>query len=319
MRKTLNKEKLCGRVYEHNLTLRTVQKAGDNFGKEFINGTLDIAVDDDCLNIVQIHYSYVTETTKKGTKNNTFTTLKKIIDEPRTVLVDGKDNAMMVTVDTSLDLNDFYTDRNGETTLVAAKRNEGGFITIVNTLPPESDRNRFDFDMLINGTQYVEADPERNIDKDYLIVKGAIFNFRNDIKPVELIVKNEGGIKFFESLDASPKNLIFTRVWGYINSETVVREVTEESAFGEPSVRKYTRNVREWIITGTYTQDKFYEIGDAENGITEEDIKKAMADREVHLAEVKKNQEEYQASKNGGGAGTANQAVAPAAAGGFNF
>jgi hypothetical protein len=151
--------------------------------------------------------------------------------------------------------------------------------------------------MLINATQYVEADEERNISEDYLIVKGAVFNFRNDILPVELICKSEGGIKYFESLEASPNNLTFTKVWGQINSQTIVRKVEEESAFGEPAVKEYTRTTREWVITGTSKPESIYEIGDPDTGITTEDIKKAMADREVHLADVKQKQEEYQASK----------------------
>ena len=171
--------------------------------------------------------------------------------------------------------------------------------------------------MLINGTQYIEADEERNIAEDYLIVKGAVFNFKNDILPVELICRNKGGIKYFESLDASPQNLTFTKVWGKITSQTIVRRVEEESAFGEPAVKEYTRTSREWVITGTSKPDAVYEIGDSEKGITTEDIKKAMADREVHLADVKRRQDEYQASKNAGA--TTNVTSAPAAAGGFNF
>ena len=316
--KVANKERIEGRVYDHNLAIKKVQNTeSKNFGKEFIGGTLDIATDDDCLNVIQVNYTYVTETTAKGNKNNTYAALKNIIENGKTILNDGKDVATMVRIDTSLALNDFYTNRNGEETLVSAKRNEGGFVTIINSLGEEDNRNTFEFDMLINGTQYIEADEEKNITEDYLIVKGAVFNFKNDILPVELICRNKGGIKYFESLDASPQNLTFTKVWGKITSQTIVRRVEEESAFGEPAVKEYTRTSREWVITGTSKPDAVYEIGDPENGITTEDIKKAMADREVHLADVKRRQDEYQASKNTGA--TTNVTSAPAAAGGFNF
>ena len=316
MRKALNKETISGRIYDFTVAEKETGESSKHPGTPYIGGTLDIATDDNCLNIVQVNFTYVTETTSKGAKNNTYAALKNIINNGKTILKDGKDSATMVRINTSLALNDFYTNRNGEEVLVAAKRNEGGFVTIVNSLGEEDSRNAFEFDMLINGTQYVEADPEKNISKDYLIVKGAVFNFKNDILPVDLIVKSEGGIKYFESLDASPKNLVFTKVWGKIESQTIVRKVEEESAFGEPAVKEYTRTVREWVITGTSKPEAVYEIGDPENGITEEEIKKAMADREVHLADVKKRQDEYQASKE---AGTTNTATAPAAAGGFNF
>ena len=315
MRKALNRERVEGRIYDHDLALKTVQNTeSKNYGKEFIGGSIDIATDDDNLNIVQVYFTYVTETTSKGNKNATFTALKNIIDNGKTILNNGADNATMVRIDTALALNDFYTQRNGDEVLVSAKRNNGGFVTIVNSLGDADTRNTFECDMLINGTKYVEADPEKNIAEDYLVVKGAVFDFRNAILPVEFVVRNANGIKYFESLDASPQNMVFTKVWGKINSETIVTRREEESAFGEPSVKEYTRTVREWVITGTSKPDSVYEIGDAENGITAEEIKKALADREVYLADVKKKADEYQASKNAGSV-----VGDTAAAGAFNF
>ena len=159
MRKVLNKEHIEGRVYEHNLAIKTVQNSeSKNFGKEFIGGTLDVATDDDCLNIVTINFTYVTEVTSKGAKNDTYAALKNIIENGKTVLVDGKDAATLVKIDTALGVNDFYTSRNGEEVLVTAKRNEGGFVHIVNKLSDAATRNTFEMDMLINGTRLVEAD-----------------------------------------------------------------------------------------------------------------------------------------------------------------
>lgn len=316
MRKALNREHVEGRVYEHNLAIKTVQNAESaNYGKEFINGTLDVATDDDCLNVVTINFTYVTEKTAKGNNNDTYTALKNIIENGKTVLVDGKDAATMVKIDTALGVNDFYTNRNGEEELVSAKRNDGGFVHIVNKLNDASTRSTFEMDMLINGTRLVEKDEERNIPADYLIVKGAVFNFRNAILPVDFVVKNPGGIKYFESLEASPSNLVFTKVWGTINSETIVTKREEESAFGESAVKEYERKVREWVITGTAKET--YEIGDEQTGITMEEIQKAMTDRNTYLADVKKRQDEYQASK--ASAPAAPKAGITAAQGGFNF
>jgi len=318
MRKALNRENISGRIYDHALAVKTVQNEDSkNFGKEYIGGTIDVATDDACLNIVQVNFPYVTELTSKGNKNNTYTALKTIINSGKTILADGKDSATMVKIDTALSLNDFYTQRNGEEVLVSAKRNNGGFVTIVNSLGDEDTRSTFECDMLINGTRLVEADEEKNIKQDYLVVKGAVFDYKNAILPVEFVVKSAGGIKYFESLDASNQNMVFTKVWGKINSETIVTKREEESAFGEPAVKEYTRNIREWVITGTSKPDAVYEIGDSENGITAEEIKKALADREVYLADVKKRADEYQASKSTGNAAPA--ASASAAEGGFNF
>ena len=317
MRKTLNKERISGRLYDiSKLTKKTVQNPeSKSYGQDFIGGSIDIATDEDCLNIVTVYFTFVQPTYSSGKENKTYGVLENLINNGKTVLTDGVDEATLVRIDASLGLNDFYTQRNGEETLVSAKRNVGSFANIISK--PDEVSNSFECDMLINGTQYVEADEERHIAQDYLIVKGAVFDFRGAILPVQFVVKNKTGMDYFESLDASKDNLIFTKVWGVINSETIVDKREEESAFGEPAVKEYTRTTREWVITGTSRKESIYEIGDEEGGITKEEIKKAMADREVYLADVKRKNDEYQASKNSGNA--ISNAAAPAAQGGFDF
>ena len=326
MKKPINKEHIEGYVYDHDLSVRTVQSQtkpdgtpNPNYGKEFIAGKLDVQTDEEGINIVTINFTYVTATTSKGARNETFYSLKSIIDESKTVLKCGAENATMVTVDTALGLNDFYTSRSGEETLVSAKRNDGGFVHIVNKLKPDVNaRNTFEFDMLINGAIFIEGDEEKNT-TDHVVVKGAVFNFRNAMLPVELVVRNPGGMKYFENLDASPSNLIFTKVWGNITNLVMQNEVIEESAFGEAAVKSYDRTIREWLIVGAAKEP--YEIGDEKNGITSDDIKKAMADRETYLADVKKRQDEYQASRqtNDNAFTQVTAPIANAAAGGFNF
>lgn len=315
MRKTVNREKVEGRVYDHNLALKTVQnKDSQNFGKEFIGGTIDVATDEDCLNVITVAFTYVTENTSKGAKNATFTALKNIIDTGKTIVADGKDAATKVKIDTALAINDFYTSRDGQETLVSSKRNEGGFVTIVTALGDEDQRNTFEIDMLINGTRLVEADEERNIAADYLIVKGAVFNYRGSMLPVEFVVKNPSGIKYFESLEASQSNMVFTKLWGKINSTTIKTVREEEAAFGEAKVTTFEKTVKEWVITGAANEP--YELGDEQQGITLEELKAKLTERETYLADVKRRQDEYQASKV---APSASGAGVTAAQGGFNF
>lgn len=318
MRKKLaNTEHIEGRIYEHDLAIKTTGEGSKNPGTVYIGGTLSVATDDECLNVVTVNFTYVTATTSKGTKNATFDALKTIIESGKTVSIDGAANATMVKIDSALDLNDFYTNRDGEETLVSAKRNGGGFVHIVTKLCDPTNRNTFEFDMLINGTRLVEADPERGIDNDYLVVKGAVFNFAGRILPVELVVKNSGGIAYFQSLEASPTNPTFTKVWGKIESQLTVTRKETESAFGESAVKEYVNTKKEWVITGAAKET--YPTDDAEAGITKEEVAKAVADREVYLAEVKRKQDEYQATKSAGTGATAPKASAAAAVGGFNF
>lgn len=292
-KKLINEEHIEGRVYSHNLEVKKVQnKESANYGKDYINGTLDIATDDACLNIITIHFTYVTEMTAKNKKNFTYTALKTIIDENKTCLEVGSENAIKVSVDTALALNDFYSQSDGK--MISQKRNEGGFVTIIKNgqLSEEKKRNTFTADMVITNVNRVEADPEKNIDKDYAVVKGAIFNFKAALLPVEFKIVNEDGINFFENYEATPSNPVFTKVWGKIVSNTVKITKTEESGFGEAKVQTTEKKTKDWIITGTSTEP--YDFGN-EEFLTAEELKKAMQDREVHLAEVKKNSDEYSA------------------------
>lgn len=317
MKKMINTERVEGRIYQHNLVKKTVQnQASANFGKEFISGNIEVAVDEEGLVIIPVHFTYVVETTNSGNKNATYSNLDKIINGGKTWVTDGKDEALKVRIDTALALNDFYTQ---DDRLVSAKVNEGGFVSIISELGPEAERNTFSMDMLITTVTRVEADPEKNIDKDYVTVKGAVFNFRNALLPVDFIVRNEEGMTYFEDLGASQNEPVFTKVWGRINCGSISNEVKEETAFGEESVRTFERKIREWIITGT--QKVPYDFGD-ESVLTTAEVTKAMQDRELMLADTKKRRDEYQAQKAAGTTQAAPSAATTpvtASKGTFNF
>lgn len=287
-----NREKIEGRVYQFDLSIKTVQnESSKNYGTEFISGNLEVAVDEDILNVIPIHFTYVVEQTKNGKKNATYTALKKIIEEGKTIIADGKDEATKVRIDTALGLNEFYTQ---DDQLVSVKTNEGGFVTIINELGPVEERNTFATDMVITNVSRVEADEEKNIKEDYVIVKGAIFDFRGALLPIDFVVRNPQGLNYFEDLGASGSNPIYTKVWGKINCETITRVVEEESAFGEAAVRTYERKTKEWVITGSSRVP--YEFGD-EEVLTSEELTKLMQDRELMLADLKKRNDEYKAQK----------------------
>ena len=322
MKKMINTERVEGRIYQHNLVIKTVQnRESANFGKEFISGNIEVATDEAGLNIIPVHFTYVTETTGSGNTNATYSNLKKIIETGKTWITDGPEAATKVRIDTALALNDFYTEDDRQ---ISTKVNEGGFVTILNgELNPENERNTFTTDMVITNVSRVEADPEKNIDKDkfniintefkndkhflrfspkeldnidkdYLIVKGCVFNFRNNILPVDYVVKNEDGMQYFEDLNASPNEPVFTKVWGKINCTSIVNEIKEETAFGEESVRTFERITKEWLITGTSKVP--YDFGD-ESVLTVAELTAAMQDRELLLADTKKRSQDYRASK----------------------
>ena len=301
MKKMINTTTIEGILYQHDLNLKVSGENSKNPGTQYINGTIEIATDDACTNIVPVHFTYVTATTSKGNTNQTYGILKNIIDGVYgTKMKDGADKATKVRVNSAIGLNEFYSDRNGKEELVSVKRNEGGFVNIIDELSDEKLRSTFKTDMVINKTRRVEADEERDL-PERMFIEGAIFNFRGDLLPVTYTATNPAAMDYFESLDISPTAPVFTCVWGRQESKTIVRRIIEESAFGEDSVREVTSNRKDFVITGALTSPY---VWDDESSITAQEIKDALANREVALATMKKNQEEYRAQRNGATAPT---------------
>lgn len=294
MRKTINQTHIEGYLYENKLDLKTSGPNAKHPGVEFIGGTIGIATDNDFLNIVQVHFTYVTETTAKGKPNATFNILKNIIDgKIGTVVEHGKENAGLIRIDSAIALNEWY-DKDGK--LISQKRNEGGFVHIATPSDITMDENQratFNTDIVITGCTRQEANEERNI-PEKVVVRGAIFDFRGSLLPVEFSAINPGAMDYFEGLDASNKNPVFTRVWGRQISQTVVRTVTEESAFGAPAIKTVKSSVKDYEITGAIPEPY---VWDSEDTITAVEMKEAMANREIALAEIKRRQDEYQESK----------------------
>ena len=296
MMKVKNECHIEGYLYEHNLEKKVSGEKSKNPGTEFISGTISIATDEDILNIVPIHFTYVTALTSSGKPNATFATLSNIVDGTYdTIMNSGKDNAAKIRVDSAIGLNEFYSDRNGQEELVSTKRNEGGFVHLVTDglVDDVKNRNTFKCDMLITNVRHVEADEEKNL-PEKAIVRGAIFDFRKSLLPVEFTAVNPSAINYFEGLDASNSNPVFTQIWGRQVSETVVRTITEESAFGDPHVREVKSNRKDWVITGARPEP--YEWDD-ESTLTAAEVNEAGKERELMLAALKQRQDEYKASK----------------------
>lgn len=295
MMKVKNETHIEGILYEHALEAKVTGPNSKAPGTNFISGTISIATDDAMTNIVPVHFTYVTEKTSKGGVNATYSLLQNIIDGVvGTYMQDGADKAAKLRVDSAIGLNEFYTDRNGKEELVSVKTNEGGFVHTTNVLAEkETDRNTFKCDMVITQVTHIDADDERKT-PEKAVIKGVVFNFRNEILPVEFTATNAGAMAYFEDLGATASNPVFTKVWGRQVSEVIKREIREESAFGEDSVREVQSTRKDFVITGAAKEP--YEW-DSEDTILASELTTAIANRETYLATMKQRRDEYKASK----------------------
>lgn len=304
----LNKTHIEGFLYEHDLELKVTGEKSKNPNTEYIAGSISIATDNAQVNIVTVHFTYVTELTKKKTTNPTFTLLKSIIDGTTySVMEHGKEKANKVRVDSALALNEFYTERDGKEEFVSVKRNEGGFVHLADGLNPDEDmRNTFECDFLLTGTKRVEANVERNI-PEKVILKGAVFNFANALLPMEFSVLAPDGMDYFESLEASPKNPVFTSIKGNQISASISTRKELPSAFGGVKIVESTSSYKDFVVN--WAMPEPYEW-DTEATLTVAELNEAITNREIMLATKKQERENYKAQKNA--------PVAPVASA-FNF
>ena len=298
MRKTVNKTFIEGLLYQHSLELKTSGPNSKNPGTQFISGNIEIATDDAGLNIVLVHFTYTTATTSTGKANATFTALMNIINGVfKSVMGHGRDEATMLRIDSAIGLNEFFSDRNGEEELVSVKRNEGGFVHATNEINEDENlRNTFECDIIITGVRHMDADEEKNL-PEKAIVKGFVFDFRNALLPTEFSVLNPNAISYFEGLEATEINPVFTKIRGRQISEVVVRRIEEESAFGAPSVREVKNTRKDFVITWAMSEPY---VWDDASSITKAEFDKACSEREVYLATMKARSDEYKATRNAG-------------------
>ena len=303
-----------GLLYQHALSLKTSGENSKNPGTQFINGTIDIATDDAVTNIVTVHFTYVTQKTKSGADNATFATLQNIINGTTcNVMEHGIDKAAKLRIDSAIGVNEFFSNRTGEEVLVSAKRNEGGFVHVVQTIASDEKlRNTFECDMVITNAREIEADEERGRVAQ-VKVKGYTFDFRKALIPVEFTALSEGAMDYFLGLDASEKNPVFTKVWGRQLSQVNIVKTVEESAFGDQKVTETQYTNRDFVITGA-SSDPY--VWDDESTITKKEWESALADREIAVAAIKQRQDEYNASR---AQTQAPAAAAPGSVSGFNF
>ena len=255
-------------------------KAG---GQEYIGGIVKIATDEDLTNIIEVHFTYVTPKTKSGSDNQNYTLL-----------------------------NEFFVDRNGEESFVSAKQVNGSFVRKVAVLNEDIDKRAyFETDIVLTGCTHVDEDEEKGR-PEKVILKGAVFNFRDDLLPVEYDVFDPNAMTYFEGLEISSKNPAVTKVRGRIISQTIKTLREEESAFGAPVVIESSSTSRSYEVTWAAREPYLW---DDESFMLANDFAEAIQNHEIKKATLKKSYEDRKNQKTE----TAKQNAMNISKGGYNF
>lgn len=272
-----------------NLQHRVTGENSKNPGQEYISGVVSVATDDEALNVVQVHFTFVTPTWgKSGKENKNYDFLLDLIKRNEAGTLDTFEkcgtNAEKVTITGDLSLNEFV-DNEGE--VVAVKQVRGSFIGKMS--PRDTMGATFELEALISNAAIREVEDG----EDYMNVNGYAFNFRNELLPIGLTVRIPAGINFFEGAEISSKNPFLGKITGAIVSNiiTVTKDESEVDGFGE--AKPTTRSIRAWDVLTARATMEF----DDEEYLTRAELKQLLADRADHEAEIKKQAEERAAKK----------------------
>lgn len=289
--KMINQVNLEGILYNHELEERVTGTESKNPGTEYIRGTVYVATDDAMNNIIPVFYSYVTPTFASGSKNSTYSFLRDILDERiKTVMNSSAEEAAKVRLDTSLALNEFY-DRNDE--LVSVLRNEGGFGKVIPKFSEEGEkRSKFSVDILLFKAVRQDEDEEKGL-PERMDLEGYIFNYRKDLLPVKLVMYNQKGMDYLDSMDISKSNPLFTKAWGTEITQVIKQETVTENAFGEDEVSYYESSRKVMLVTGMAKEAYEWDDSDFLTGL---EVNNMIAERNVMLAEKLADQKKRQAN-----------------------
>lgn len=323
MHEMTNTVDIKGYVHSHKLEAKVSGPNSKNPGTAFIQGTLNVATDEDGMNVVPVSFTYVTEFySKSGKPNTNYALLLQIINEGRTFETCGN-AAMKVRIDGEIENNDFVT-RDGE--MASPKRVRGNWIHTESGNIAEVGCAKFDCDMFIN--EYVEREVDDG--ENYGSVRGYTFGYQNKLVEIDLSVRGKGGMGYFDSKGISKNDPMLTHVWGDIESTTIEKHEEIENAFGAPTVKTTTRSLRSWNITGASPEpavhagdfEAQYQDWNSNDAMTAEEFKKLEVARAEYLASVRQRHEEYQASKGGGNAfaaSTPSTSFSPTASSDYKF
>lgn len=285
-----------------------------NPGVEYISGVINVATDAEALNVVPVHFTYVTATTKAGKPNSTFEFLSDIVEaDEQGVLATYQNsgiNAMRVRIDGSIDVND-WINREGEMT--ASRRVRGSFAHPVDSVASFNPHANFDVDMLITQAALREVEDG----DDYMSLNGYVFDFRNNILPLGLTIDIPEGIAYFEGQGISQANPMLTNVWGEINTAVVGTDKVIESAFGAPRVETTSRSFTRWNVLKSAVEPMAF---DDDLTITQNELNKLLQEREVRVQQEKARQEERRNNRgNITGFGSGVKSASPTADADFAF
>lgn len=319
LRTAKNEVKIIGEVIEHKLNEGTA--SNDNGTFNYINGSIVVRAGETTEVSVKV---FVQELTKKKEINKTYATLKRFIDGDLLTEVSAteanknlsENEPKFTATKVSIFGNGDFQPTLKEERYANAQRTEAvsrvgvdlgfGRIAIDDTLSPEDYLATFDVEAYVKSIEdevVVENDEEKETGR--VVVKGYVPLYGGDIMPITMIATktiDEDGeeIDLGEGFKQEINEGDTVDIWGSINFDKIVVTTKKKGTLGKAKVTTSTKYVHELIIEGADVEE------DEERMFDEDDIRKALQEREIKLEEIvsKAKENDKKSSKKGTGINT---------------
>lgn len=280
LREADNKVIVEGFLKENNL-----EKTKDEHGKTIIKGDIVVQVAENEEVIVKF---YTGEVTKAGKDNPSFKSLSTVIENYVSIADCLKanepvTNATKVQVKgAKLRINDYYNEKKKD--LSSYIEIAGSFISSAKEETYEP-RAEFEMECFVSNIK-----PETNKEQEEtgrLVVNVIVPVYGGKVVPFTLLA--EGDIAEFLSVNYEKNKTAF--LMGDIKNTVTINKVEKGGGFGKKKVETFVNTKQELIITGggVNGDPSMYEDNPdlAEKAFPVEDIKKAIAEREIMLETLK--------------------------------
>lgn len=280
LKQALNTVTIIGTLKEKKLEL---SKTKD--GKNYIGGELVIATDKSSSYRVHIFANKKTKDGKDSKIFKSYETINKSYLSEAEIIKEGIPDVEPTKVKATgeLSLNDYYL--NGQ--LFSRPQIRGRFINRVKSEKEFKPHASFDAEMYIEN---IRPELKKEEETGRAVVTGILPIYGGKVIPIDFITDSEDDITDFVTSNFEEGNTV--EFWGDIINK-IVSTTKRKKGFGKVNEEVVTTTQRELLITGGEPEP--YEEGKAYN---KDGIKRALAEREVMLEELKENSKNNKGNKN---------------------
>jgi len=294
LRQGTNEVKLVGLVYDKS-KLEVKEFKDRVTGKPYnaVSGDIAIKVNDD------IHYASLFQrefNEKDGvkTENRQFKAWSTVIDEYKTVSVDGEENADAVALNGAQRTLNEYGNATGE--LVSNDRIRAQYITRLDKAKDYTPEATFIQELyIVSQKKETKKDEDGDfVETGSLILTGYTPDYQGNVVPFDIYVDIEGedGEKNVSYIEDNYVVGSTVQVHGsIIQKKEVIRKEVKATGFGRPKVETYTRSQTFYSVEGGNDPDDYADSDDTDKAVEgrkfdAELIKQGIEKREKMIADL---------------------------------